>query len=287
MTLVKYISDPIPSFRRVIGGLVLQGGVFVFVSFLGMGIWLTGMSLSQNAQGVLADVVLINGLLVAIAAWASVAPTLRFLFGWSWNHIGWQGWRMRPFLQAVFSASLAWLGIASLLSLGGGLTWIRAETRGSGLLNAVVGLLFGAWGEEVVFRGFWFSVLASRLSSPWAILISALAFALLHSLNPGWSLPAGFGVFLAGVVLALARHRTRGLAWPIGFHWGWNVMQGLVLGLPVSGLPLQAPWQGIAHGPTWWTGGPFGPEAGMASWLVLGALGLFLAKGKHPWLSYS
>lgn len=284
MTLNKRFADPIPSLRRVFGGLVLQGGTFVFVSFLGMGIWLTMASFSQNSQSVLHDLVLINGLLIAAAAWISVALTLRF-FGWSWRHIGWQGKRVESFLRSVFWAVLAWLGITALLHWGGGVAWTRTATSGRSLLSAALGLLFGAWGEEIVFRGFWFTVLASRFSPLVAVLISALAFALLHSFNPGWSLSAGIGVFLAGVVLALARHRTQGLAWPIGFHWGWNMMQGLVLGFPVSGLPLQAPWQGTAHGPTWWTGGTFGPEAGLASWLILGLIGLFLAKWKHPWLS--
>ena len=279
------ISDQSPSLQRVFGSLVLQGGLFMFVSLLGMGVWLTSKALRPSPQGVLSDLVFINGLLVAVAAWVSVALTLRLLLGWSWGRIGWQGWRARPFFRAVLAAMLAWVGIAVLLWLGGGLTWIRAQPGGARLLAQPFGLLLGAWGEEVVFRGFWFSVLASRFSVPLAVLISALVFALLHGFNPGWSLPAGFGVFLAGVVLALARHRTRGLAWPIGFHWGWNVMQGLVLGLPVSGLSLQAPWQGVAHGPTWWTGGTFGPEAGMASWLLLGLMALLLAKWKHPWLS--
>ena len=267
---------PIPSVRRVIGGIALQGGVFIVVSFLGMGIWLTGWSLSGNPQGALDGLVLFNGLLIAVAAWVSVALPLRFLIHWPWNRLGWPGWRGLDarFFTGVMVGVLAWLGIVALLWMGGRVRWTPVEFRGGRWLAEGVSLLLGAWGEEVVFRGFWFSLLAVRFSAPWAVLVSSLAFALLHSSNPAWSLSASIGVFLAGIVLALARHRTRGLAWPIGFHWAWNVMQGLVLGLPVSGMPLHAPWQATAHGPVWWTGGAFGPEAGLAAWLVLGLLGL-------------
>jgi len=80
---------------------------------------------------------------------------------------------------------------------------------------------------------------------------------------------AALGIFLAGWTLAFFRLRYHGLTAVTGFHWMWNVAQGILLGLPVSGLAFSAPWKAQVHGPAWWTGGAFGPEAGLVAWLPL------------------
>ncbi len=270
-----------PSAWRVGSGVVLQGGLFLLFSFLGSLAWLTGWLLLGNPEGALRYMVLYNGVLMALTAWGSVTLALRWAFGWTWHEIGWRGWRFPEIMLGFAASAFVWLVIIGLLFLGGEVTWQPAPFRWPMFMAEWGSLFLGAWGEEVIFRGFWYSALAARFSSPVALGVSSLVFTLLHGANPGWTWNAATGVFLAGVVLALLRERTHGLAWPIGFHWGWNVMQGLVFGLPVSGLPLHGPWRAEVQGPSWWTGGMFGPESGAAAWLALVCFGLLVWRYLH------
>jgi len=120
------------------------------------------------------------------------------------------------------------------------------------------------WQEELLSRGYWLQNLAEGLTMFWGMLISALLFALLHILNPHMSLAAGVGLFMSGLFLGYAYLRTRQLWLAIGLHTGWNFFEGTVFGFSVSGLDNLGPLiRQSVTGPELWTGGRFGPEAGL------------------------
>ncbi len=251
------------------GVLLLQGAIFWGCALAGGLAWVLGL------QGIRPGVVpgwlfpVFNGVLLALAAGASVALARRVL-RWPWEALGGLGWTpVRQGLWGMGVAALAWVDITVLLALGGSLAFSPQRVNPAVWGAVALALLLGAWGEELVFRGLWFSVLRGRWPFPLAALGSTLVFSLLHMANPGWTWRAGVGVFLAGWLLALAREDTGSLAWPVGFHWAWNLVQGPVLGFTVSGLPLPSLWTAHLDGPAWWTGDAFGPEAGLAAWLVL------------------
>ncbi|MGZ9223813.1 MAG: CPBP family intramembrane glutamic endopeptidase, partial [Anaerolineales bacterium] len=103
----------------------------------------------------------------------------------------------------------------------------------------------------------------------WGVIISSAVFSLLHLANPHTTWMSAAGIFFAGVYLAYAYIRTRQLWLSIGLHIGWNFFEGVAFGFPVSGLDIYALTQIKVHGPELWTGGAFGPEAGL---IVLPAL---------------
>jgi hypothetical protein len=112
-------------------------------------------------------------------------------------------------------------------------------------------------------RGYHLQTLASGLNTGWGWILSSLAFGMLHLGNPNASWMAAAGIFLAGVFLGYAYIRSGQLWLPIGLHIGWNFFEGVVFGFPVSGLPFYQLPHTLVSGPDLWTGGAFGPEAGL------------------------
>jgi membrane protease YdiL (CAAX protease family) len=138
--------------------------------------------------------------------------------------------------------------------------------------------IFVGWNEELLSRGYHLQTIASGLNLFWGVVISSAIFGLLHLGNPNATWVSAAGIFFAGVYLAYGYIRTKQLWLPIGLHIGWNFFEGVGFGFPVSGLDIYALTRISVHGPEIWTGGAFGPEAGLIVLpsLVLGALLIYL-----------
>jgi membrane protease YdiL (CAAX protease family) len=149
-----------------------------------------------------------------------------------------------------------------------------AATIGSGLFIWLVIFLITGWQEELLSRGYHLQNIADGLNLFWGVLISSSIFGILHINNPSASWISTLGIILAGFFLALPYLLTRQLWLSIGLHIGWNFFEGVVFGFPVSGLTTYRILRHTVSGPEIWTGGAFGPEAGLLliPALVLGAL---------------
>ncbi len=130
------------------------------------------------------------------------------------------------------------------------------------------------WNEELMSRGYHLQTIASGLNLFWGLVISSAIFGALHLANPNATWWSAAGIFCAGLFLGYAYLRTGQLWLSIGLHLGWNFFEGVIFGFPVSGLDIYHLIHITVSGPQIWTGGAFGPEAGLIVLpaLVLGAV---------------
>jgi membrane protease YdiL (CAAX protease family) len=194
-------------------------------------------------------------------------------------HLG-GGW----WLDLLFGMVLGALLITVIFLVELGLGWVEVvgafETFGTNVpfapsvLLPVAQFLCVGFYEETVFRGYQLKNGAEGLNYPalgprGAILVawglSSVFFGLLHADNPSATFVSTLNIVLAGLMLGFGYVISGELAIPIGLHITWNFFQGAVYGFPVSGFgPFGATFIATSQtGPDLWTGGPFGPEAGL------------------------
>lgn len=196
------------------------------------------------------------------------------------------GWFLDLFFGMLLGAFLMTAIFLVQLSLG----WVSVtdtlKTVGSGgsfalaiLLPIGVFVCVGVY-EEALSRGYQLRNAAEGLNLPaldpraavlLAWILSSVVFGLLHAYNPNATAISTFNIVLAGLMLGAGFVLTGELAIPIGLHITWNFFQGNVYGFPVSGFDtIGATFLDTERsGPDLWTGGPFGPEAGLLGLLTI------------------
>jgi hypothetical protein len=148
------------------------------------------------------------------------------------------------------------------------------------LIFYLVVLLFGAAGEEILFRGYAFQLLIERIG-PWAtVLPVGVLFGFAHSANPNATFLALINTMLWGILLGYAFLRSHDLWLPIGLHYGWNAVLPL-FGVNLSGLTIEVTRYGYQWdiGPLW-SGGAYGPEGGILTTIFV--TGLFFLLRRAP-----
>ena len=131
-------------------------------------------------------------------------------------------------------------------------------------------LLVAALAEELLFRGYPLARLSRALGRIAASVVLAVVFAGIHLWNPDVSALGLVNIGLASLVLSAAFFTRGGLLAAWGVHWGWNGGLSLGADAPVSGIDFAIPVLEFAPGSsTWFTGGAFGPEGGLAATAVL------------------
>jgi uncharacterized protein len=217
------------------------------------------------------ELVFVIGMLTAHAI------MLRWIDKRSWSYVGLDAGAARPIVLARgwLLGALPIL-VPSLLLLAAGWLVIRPSLQGSWLLAALqvsLYLLPAALGEELFTRGYMFAATREWLGWPVALLLTSVAFGLLHLANPGADARSVTMVVFAGIFLGAVLIVTGSLyaAWMA--HWAWNWVMAVPLHVAVSGLPLARPdYQIVDAGPDWITGGTWGPEggAGAAAGMAVG-----------------
>ncbi len=159
-----------------------------------------------------------------------------------------------------------------------------AATFGIGMFVLfVLGFMIQGMAEEVLCRGY-FMVSVGRRNPMWAaILLNALVFAALHLFNSGISILAFINLVLYGVFASIYFIKG-GNIWGVGaFHSMWNLVQGNVYGILVSGIDVDCTVlrSTSVEGMEIVNGGAFGLEGGLAVTVVLlvGIIFLLCRKG--------
>lgn len=236
---------------------------------------LISFELGGLAEMALGFAALTTGLLIASAImmrWIEKRPFAAI--GLPLGKETWRGWLQGAAIGAAFMAL-----VVVLQTVVG---WLRPAPDAGTVtgwlgMQAGMALMFAiaAAAEELMLRGYAFQVLVEGMGAWPAVIITSVLFALAHLGNPNIDALALVNIGLAGVILAGVYLRTRSLWVAIGLHWAWNWVMAGWFDLPVSGIEFDVPgYDTVELGPDTFTGGVFGPEAGIV--LTLTALILIL-----------
>ncbi len=276
--------------------IIILGFVFAFAAQLAViPVIITQMFLYGFPEGgpsLLNQNSFISGGWMALTLISSFA--LIFVFTWLWIRF----YEKRPFSSLgfepnqalykyirgfLFGVLLFALAVALMVAFG----FVEIDPIASpniGLAAAAgVGIVLLGWfvqgaAEEVLTRGWMLPALGARYK-PWVgILVSSLFFSTLHSFNPNLSGIAFVNLALFGLFAAFYALREGSLWGICAIHSAWNWVQGNIFGFEVSGTNPEGGslLKLIETGPDWFTGGPFGPEGGLAVTLVLALAILFV-----------
>ncbi len=293
---------------RLIGQLFIMALILIVVEgavgFFAFGMLLTreGFSADQVPDPQIVQQFITDNPMIMLLSYLAVAPSITMSVWIAGRFLD-----RRPFADFGFRLSRDWwIDFAFGLLLGAFLMliifliewaagWITVTdtfvTRTSDA-SFVVSILaplstFVAVGfyEELLSRGYHLQNMAEglnwRIISPraaivLATLLSSAVFGIFHAANPNASLFSTLNIAFAGILLGTGFLLTGQLAIPIALHITWNFFQGNVFGFPVSGTAFgSATFLSIEQGgPDLWTGGAFGPEAGLLGLasMVLGIL---------------
>ena len=256
-------------------GLGLRVGIFAItgiltLQFVSMLLGWAGI-LVQAAMAVFASAAVANGLSLRIYERGGISDV----------GLGWRPGSLRNLGIGLLGGLLSALAVTGLPVVVGMATVSQDPERSfsmPSLLFVSMVMVFGAVGEELLFHGYAFQLLMRRIGAFSTLLPVGVLFAAAHANNLSASWLSFFNTFLWGVFLGLCFLRSGDLWLPIGVHFGWNWALPL-LGTNVSGFKmvttgLLMKWN---VGPLW-SGGDYGPEAGLLTTLVLPVLGWCLFK---------
>jgi uncharacterized protein len=159
--------------------------------------------------------------------------------------------------------------VAALYFCGWAKPEATATFSGSVLGIAAISMIANTFTQEIMVRGYVQQTIQGKFGALRGVIISAACFLVLHlGAIQGAFLPA-ISLFAAGILLGTAYAVSGNLWLPIALHFGWNFLQGPVLGEPVSGQSLDAGWRLFdLAGPPLMTGGKFGIEGGLVAIIV-------------------
>jgi len=184
------------------------------------------------------DVVLIAQLLIYAVVFAVMRRLVRVHGGRFWEAVRW-GWPQSfwsAFLLLGVALYFVLVGLGLLLPIPKHLPIDRFfQTAREASIMSVIAVTLAPFMEELFFRGFLYPVLARRMGTLLAILLTSAMFGLLHGAQLGYSW-AVLIIFLVGVALTTVRAVTKSVASSFLVHVGYNATLSALLFVATSGF---------------------------------------------------
>lgn len=135
----------------------------------------------------------------------------------------------------------------------------------SSLCIAVFGWGIQSASEEIAIRGWLIPTLGIRYNPLAAVLLTGGVFGILHLLGNGATILSFINLTLSGFFFAMYAINAGNIWGVCGLHLSWNLAQGNIFGLNISGEQSVSSSLFISNntGADLLTGGNFGPEGGI------------------------
>ncbi|MEP6844733.1 MAG: type II CAAX endopeptidase family protein [Panacibacter sp.] len=269
------------SLTKMIVGIAVVGGAVV------LGEWLSRLLLetTQIANELINSIVGITDCLLAL-----VSYILLFKF---YEKRQLKELRLSAFTKNALIGFFAGMILQSLailvIYLSGDYSIVRVNPF-SFLLPAFTVALTAGFVAEILIRGIIFRLMEEKLGTVFALVISALLFAMVHIGSKGATILSILSVAIqAGVLLAAAYVFSRSLWLCIFLHFAWDFAEPGIYGAINPGNTIEKSlFTSKITGPELLTGGQFGPQSSIQSiifCLVTAILFLWLAKRKNNFIT--
>lgn len=139
---------------------------------------------------------------------------------------------------------------------------------------------------EVALRGFLFQRLIAATSPGIAAALLSVFCGMISGFESNATSRSMVVTFLLTLIFSLAYLRTRALWLGWGLHFAWNASMAVLFGLPIAG---NATYNDLiftsVSGSDWLTGGPYGPQGGLLTVVVLlaGIVVLYRISRDYAW----
>lgn len=195
----------------------------ILFSFLGLIVmWLMIVLTTMQSDTILWLILAIATFILFYFICKLIKVPIILSFGLQFN----KGW-LKCLIMGIFIGSCYSIIRFSIFFYAGGIKVVDLfPTDAIALVVPIITLLISisyiAFAEEIVFRGYIFSILPSSLHKNIMIGISAVLFLLGHSLNGITSIARVMELLFAGFTFAIIYLETKSL-WPvIGLHFAWD-----------------------------------------------------------------
>jgi membrane protease YdiL (CAAX protease family) len=198
-------------------------------------------------------------------------------------------WRRAFCRQFWIGAAFSLVSITLMLfviHLAGGFSFGSLALHGTDVLKYgafwTVPVFLAAVLEDFFYRGHLLFTLTTGIGFWPAAGVTSLWMGGMHYLNPGGHGLGPVAAFLYCMATCVVIRRTGDLWMALGIHAAWSWAEIFFFGVLSSGFPGQGHlFNSSFHGPTWLTGGAFGPTASLPSFALLVAWIIIFSAGLH------